>query len=112
MHVFADVVDNKAMIAVIVWYLYVPKAVALDRAIARRAMMTHKLRNIAERDFELLEFEKTTTFRQGDLRIAIRHPIFSMINVMNLSACCSLEEKVPDMTGLTIEMRTKSSDYI
>ena len=91
MRVFADVVGNNAMIAVIVWYLYVPKAVALDLAIDRRAMMTHELRNIAERDFELLKFEKTTTFRQSDLRIAVRYPIFSMVNAMNLLACCSLE---------------------
>ena len=55
--VFADVVGNNAMIAIIVWYLRVPKAVALDLAIDRRAMMTHELRNIAEREFKLFQLK-------------------------------------------------------
>jgi len=65
--VFADVVGNNAMIAIIVWYLRVPKAVALDLAINRRAMTTHQPRYIAGRDFELFKLEKTATFTQSDL---------------------------------------------
>ncbi|MDT4842137.1 AAA domain protein [compost metagenome] len=63
----------------------------LELAIDRRAMTTHQPRNIAERDFELFKFEKTATFTQSDLRIAIRYPISSMANHMNSLACCSLK---------------------
>jgi len=56
--VFADVVGNNTMIAIIVWNLGIPKAVARDLAIDSRAMTTHQPRNIAERDFKLFKFER------------------------------------------------------
>jgi len=55
------------MIAIIVWYFRVPKAVALDLALDRRAMTTHQPSYIAERDFELFKLGKTATFTQSDL---------------------------------------------